>query len=138
MTPAETTTTAPPTILSRMPIFAATWLSYAGFYTTRKEAFSLKKPIMSALGVDADGVSSLITTYLVAYAIGQFVAAWLSRRMSNKRQLLLGMPTSVVCNLALGALFHVGASAVPAIYVVLAVHGIAQATGWPCNVGVMA
>src|SRR4051812_6396922 len=106
MTPTETAPTATaPTVWSRLPIFAATWLSYAGFYVTRKEAFSLKAPIKAALHVDDAGVSSLITTYLIAYAAGQFFSAWLSRRMSNKKQLLLGMSTSVLCNIALGALF---------------------------------
>ena len=46
----------------------------------------------------------LFTIYLVTYMLGQFLAAWLSRRVSNRRQLLIGMSTSIACNAAIGAL----------------------------------
>jgi OPA family glycerol-3-phosphate transporter-like MFS transporter len=123
---------------ARLQVFAATWLSYAGFYVTRKVFNVAKGPIKHALDLDDAGVADLFTTYLVTYALGQFLSAWLSKRMSNRTQLLLGMTTSVLCNLALGFLLSMGAKATPAIYVVLGVHGFAQATGWPCNVGLMA
>ncbi|HEY4222631.1 MAG TPA: MFS transporter, partial [Myxococcota bacterium] len=86
---------------TRAQLFAATWLSYAGFYCTRKVFNVVKGPIKHALDLDDAGVANLWTVYLVAYAAGQFLSAWLSRRMSNKKQLLLGMATSVVCNLAM-------------------------------------
>ncbi len=122
----------------RLQLFAATWLSYAGFYATRKVFPVVKGPIKHALDLNDAGVSNLWATFLISYAVGQFVSAWLSRRMTNKRQLVVGMSVSVACNLAMGLLLPIGPSATPAIFVVMAVHGIAQATGWPCNVGLMA
>jgi sugar phosphate permease len=123
---------------ARMQLFAATWMSYAGFYFTRKVFSVVKGPIKSALALDDVGVSNLWLTYLVTYALGQFLSAWLSRKMSNRTQLMLGMTTSVLCNVAIGALLPMGPSATPYIFVALGVHGVAQATGWPCNVGLMA
>ena len=122
----------------RAQVFAATWLSYAGFYCTRKVFSVTKGPIKAALHIDDLHVSHLFTTYLVAYMLGQFLAAWLSQRVTNRTQLLLGMTVSVGCNVAMGALLGSGGShAYFAIAAVMAVHGIAQATGWPCNVGLM-
>jgi MFS transporter, OPA family, sugar phosphate sensor protein UhpC len=122
----------------RTQVFVATWLSYAGFYVTRKVFSVVKGPIKESLHVDSLGVSHLWTIYLVAYMLGQFLSAWLSRRVSIRTQLLLGMTTSVLCNAALGVLFRMGPGAYSAIAVVMAVQGLAQATGWPCNVGLMA
>ena len=122
----------------RWQVYAATWMSYAGFYVTRKVFSVVKGPVKLALAVDDRGVAGLWTTYLVAYFVGQFFSAWLSRRVSNKTQVLVGMSVSVACNVAMGLLLDVGPSAYGALAVVMAVHGVAQATGWPCNVGIMA
>jgi sugar phosphate permease len=123
----------------RWRVFAASWLSYAGFYCTRKAYSVVKGPLKKALSTDDLGVAYLFTIYLVAYMLGQFLAAWLSRRMTNRRLLLIGMSTSVACNLAIGALLALGPSgAYGGIAVAMAIQGVAQATGWPCNVGLMA
>jgi sugar phosphate permease len=122
----------------RMQVLVATWLSYAGLYVTRKVFSVVKGPIKAALQLDDVGVSHVFTTYLVTYACGQFLSAWLSRRVSARAQLLVGMSTSVLCNVAMGVLVPRGPSAYDAILVVMSVHGLAQATGWPCNVSIMA
>lgn len=122
----------------RLQLFAATWLSYAGFYVTRKVFSVVKGPIKVALEADDLFVSHLFTTYLVTYMLGQFLAAWLSRKVASRTLLLLGMSISIGCNLAMGALLPLGRPAYPLLLLAMAVQGVAQATGWPCNVGLMA
>ena len=76
----------------RWQVFVTTWLSYAGFYVTRRVISVVKGPMKTALHVDDLGVLHLFTTYLVAYMIGQFLAASMSKRLSNRTQALAGMP----------------------------------------------
>jgi sugar phosphate permease len=122
----------------RLQLFAATWLSYAGFYVTRKVFSVVKVPIKAALHMDDLHVSHLFTAYLVTYMLGMFAAAWLGKRMTNRTQLLWGMGVSVGCNVVMGGLMPLGAPAYPFLMLTMAVHGLAQATGWPANVGLMA
>ena len=123
----------------RWRVFIASWLSYAGFYCTRKAFSVVKGPIKTALSTDDLGVAYLYTLYLVAYMLGQFLSAALSRRLSNRRLLLIGMSTSVACNLAIGALLALQPpGAYAGVAVAMTIQGFAQATGWPCNVGLMA
>lgn len=121
----------------RAQLMLVSWLSYAGFYTTRKVFSVVKGPIKATLHLNDLGVSNLFTTYLVAYTIGQFTAAWLSQRLKNRTQLLIGMSVSALCNVAMAALLDAKAGFL-ALASVMFVHGIAQATGWPCNIGMMA
>lgn len=122
----------------RAELFAASWLSYAGFYVTRKVFSVVKGPLKVTLSTDDLGVSFLFTAYLMAYMVGQFLSAWISRRVSNRTQLMAGMGVSIGCNLAIGMLLERNAPPYGAILLLMVVHGLAQATGWPCNVGLMA
>ncbi len=123
----------------RWQVFVTTWLSYAGFYVTRRVISVVKGPMRAALHEDDLGISRLFTVYLVGYMLGQFLAAWLSKRISNRAQAMAGMSVSIAVNLAVGVLLTRGT---PGPYwlvaVLMGVHGLAQATGWPCNVGIMA
>lgn len=141
MSPASTEVAAAPSgpfASWRFQVFVATWLSYAGFYATRKVFSVVKGPVKQALAVDDLGVSHIFTAYLVCYMLGQFLSATLSRRFENRTLLIAGMATSIACNIAMGALLPMGPGAFDAILVVMGVHGFAQATGWPCTVGMMA
>lgn len=122
----------------RWELILATWWSYAGFYVTRKVFNIVKGPLKETLLIDDVRAGNLYTVYLVGYAIGQFVSAGLSRRMQHRTQLLLGMGVSIACNVAMGLLVSQGPSAYFPILLVMGVHGVAQATGWPCNIGLLA
>lgn len=123
----------------RWELLAATWLSYAGFYMTRKVFGVVKPELKSALGLHDDfAVSHLWTVYLVAYMLGQFLTAAMGRRFSSRDQLLVGMSVSVLCNVAIGAFLSLGGSlGYNLILVAMGVHGFAQATGWANNVGLV-
>lgn len=122
----------------RYQMLASTWLSYAGFYFTRRAFSAVKRPLRDHLQVDDLQISYVWTTYLIAYMVGQFVAAALGKRMTSRSVLLGGMAVSIACNLAIAGLIGAGPSAYPWLIAVMAVHGVAQATGWPHNVGLIA
>ncbi len=123
----------------RAQVFAATWLSYAGFYVTRRVFSVVKAPLKERFLLDDLQVSHLFTIYLVTYMLGQFLAAWLGRRMESRRVLACGMAVSAVCNFAIG-IFSDSSSpnAYLWIFTAMGVHGFAQAMGWSHNVALIA
>jgi sugar phosphate permease len=123
----------------RVQLFTATWLSYAGFYFARKVYAVLKHPLKEQFGLDDVQIAWPWTIYLITYMLGQFLAAWLGRRMESRRVLAYGMCIAAACNIALGWLVdsHL-ASVFLWMCVTMGIHGLAQATGWPHNVALFA
>jgi sugar phosphate permease len=123
----------------RLQLFIATWLSYCGFYLVRKVYAVVKHPLKEHFGLDDIQVAYPWTIYLVTYMLGQFLAAWLGRRMESRRVLAIGMCVAAGCNLILGFLVDAQlASAYLWMCVTMGIHGLAQATGWPHNVALFA
>ena len=123
----------------RAALFTATWLSYAGFYICRKVYAVVKHPLKLQFGFSDEQVAAPWTIYLVCYMLGQFVAAWLGRRMQSRRVLAYGMSLAAASNMLLGLLVDSHrASAFVWMCVTMGIHGVAQATGWPHNVALFA
>jgi sugar phosphate permease len=117
----------------RVKVFAATWLSYVGFYFCRKPFSAAKAAIGAETGWSATVLGNIWAAYLVAYAIGQFVAAAMGTRLGPRKNVLLGMALSIAVTAALGVTLSV-----PVMMGLVAINGLAQATGWSGNVGTMA
>lgn len=130
---------APPFALSaahrswRMKIFASTWLSYVGFYFCRKPFSATKAAIGLETGWSATTLGNVWAAYLIAYALGQFLAAGMGSRLGPRRNVLLGMALSISVTFALGLTLSI-----PLMMGLVAINGLAQATGWSGNVGTMA
>lgn len=123
----------------RIQLFVATWLSYCGFYLVRKVYAVVKLPLKEHFGLDDIQIAWPWTIYLVTYMVGQFLAAWLGRRMESRRILAIGMCVAAACNILLGFLVDARiASAFLWMCVTMAIFGFAQATGWPHNVALFA
>jgi sugar phosphate permease len=123
----------------RAQLFTATWLSYFGFYLVRKTYAIVKRPLKEQFGLDDVHVAYPWTIYLITYMLGQFLAAWLGRRMQSRRVLIYGMVVAAACNIGLGWLVESHqASGYVWMCVTMGIHGFAQATGWPHNVGLFA
>jgi sugar phosphate permease len=118
----------------RTRVFIATWLSYVGFYFCRKP-FSLAKDAIEVQNgwEKATTVGNVWAAYLIAYAIGQFLASRVGTWLGPRRNLLIGMALSVVVTVAMGVTLSPWVMAG-----LVAVNGLAQATGWSGNVGTMA
>jgi MFS transporter, OPA family, glycerol-3-phosphate transporter len=118
----------------RKRVFIATWLSYVGFYFCRKP-FSVAKDAMEVQNgwETATTVGNIWAAYLIAYAIGQFLASRIGSRIGPRRNLLIGMALSVVVTAAMGV-----AISPWVMGGLLFINGLAQATGWSGNVATMA
>lgn len=117
----------------RVKVFAATWLSYVGFYFCRKPFSAAKAAIGLETGWNATTLGNIWAAYLVAYALGQFVAAGLGTRFGARINVLAGMAISIAVTLAMGMTLSITFMAG-----LVAFNGLAQATGWSGNVGTMA
>lgn len=117
----------------RMRVFVATWLCYAGYYFGRRPFYILKSQLAQDLGFSATTLGVVGAIYLVAYALAQFLAGALGNRFGPRVMLLAGMAVSMAANVGFGV-----ATSSSAFFVLMAVNGVAQATGWSAGVGTMA
>jgi len=116
----------------RVRVFAATWAAYAGLYFARKPFSIVKADLEVAFGWDPSELGMLGAAYLLAYTIGQFIAGGLGQKWGARVVLLTGIAVSIGANAAMGFTNSYGTFAV-----LLALNGLAQATGWSNNVGTM-
>ncbi len=117
----------------RWRIFAATWLSYFGYYFCRKPYYIAKSTIATELSFSGEQVGQIGAAYLVAYTIGQFANGALGQRAGARLLVLLGMGLSIAVNVGMGL-----SGSYLSFLVLMAVNGFAQSSGWSGNVGTMA
>ncbi len=117
----------------RVKVFAATWLSYVGFYFCRKPWSVTKNAIGKEMGWDSVTLANIGAAYLIAYTLGQYLASQMGPRLGPRKNVLIGMGLSIVVSIGMG--FGRDPWVMAGL---VAVNGIAQATGWSGNVGTMA
>jgi sugar phosphate permease len=117
----------------RVKVFVATWLSYFGFYFCRTPFSATKADIGKEAGWKATTLGDIGAVYLIAYAIGQFLASSMGPKLGPRVNVLIGMATSVAVSLLMGVSLNA-----PLLMGLVFVNGLAQATGWSGNVGTMA
>jgi sugar phosphate permease len=117
----------------RIRIFASTWLAYVAFYFCRKPFSVAKSSMQKEAEWSAVDLGNLYATYLIAYALGQFLASYTGTRLGPRRNVLLGMMMSILVTLAMGITLSL-----PVLFGLMVVNGLAQATGWSGTVGTMA
>ena len=117
----------------RSRVFVATWLSYVGFYFCRKPFTSAKAAIGDQHHWSATTLGNIYAAYLIAYSIGQFLASRLGPRLGPRVNVLAGMALSIGVTVAMGV-----ALSPWVMGGLIAVNGLAQASGWSGNVGTMA
>jgi OPA family sugar phosphate sensor protein UhpC-like MFS transporter len=117
----------------RAKVFVATWLSYVGFYFCRRPWNSAKAAIGAQQHWDPATIGNIGAAYLIAYALGQFLASRMGPKLGPRKNVLLGMGLSIGVTLAMGITMS------PMVMGgLIAVNGLAQATGWSGNLGIMA
>ncbi len=121
----------------RIRILTATWLSYAGYYFCRKNFAIVKSSLLESLQIDKSDLAHLVTAYLLAYMLGQFLTALLSRRVASRVLLLSGMGISLGCNVVFGFACLAGPAGYWPLLAFNVINGFAQSTGWPANIGVL-
>jgi sugar phosphate permease len=123
----------PQLVAWRRRVFAATWLSYFGFYFCRKPFYVAKAEFEESFNWSPSVLGWIGVAYLVAYAFGQFTSGWAGNRYGPRVVLLAGMAISVACNFAFGL-----GPGVAAFIALMTLNGLVQASGWSNNVGTMA
>lgn len=113
--------------------FILTWMSYAGFYLTRKPFAAVKSALQTHLGMSTQLMGYIDFAYLVVYAAGQFINGNIGDRVGARRLLSFGMFGSAIMALLFG-INSLGA----AMLIIWALNGYFQSTGWPGNVKAMA
>ncbi len=121
----------------RVRILTTTWLSYAGFYFCRKNFAIAKSSLLTSLEISKSDLAHIVSAYLLAYMLGQFMTAFLSRRVASRVLLLTGMGISLGCNVVFGFSYLAGPAGYWPLLLFNVVNGFAQSTGWPANVGVL-
>jgi MFS transporter, OPA family, sugar phosphate sensor protein UhpC len=116
----------------RHKVFASTYLCYAALYFARKPFSVVKSDLGDAVGFDAAALGLIGSVYLVAYAIGQFLAAGAGTRFGPRRVLLVGLAGSAIAHAGFGI-----ANSISTFCVLMALNGLFQATGWANTVGTM-
>ncbi|MBV8759572.1 MAG: MFS transporter [Deltaproteobacteria bacterium] len=114
-------------------MFAATWLSYVGFYFCRKPFSATKSAIGAEAHWDATVLGNIGAAYLIAYAAGQFLASYMGTKLGPRRNVLIGMAVSIAVTVAMP--FSLDQNVMMGLMILL---GLSQATGWSGNVGSMA
>lgn len=117
----------------RIRVFAATWLSYAGFYFCRKPYSIVKSDIGTQLHFTAADLALAYSAYLIAYTVGQFASGAVGPRFGPRSMLLTGMIVSIGTAIGFGF-----ADSLAWFVALMTLNGLAQATGWSNNVGTMA
>ncbi len=130
----------PPTAATTAPfrawrwrVFASTWLCYAGFYFCRRPFSIAKADIGNQLHWTATDLAHVYAAYLIAYALGQFASGAIGPRLGPRKMLLGGMALSIACSVAFGF-----TDSLLWFIALMALNGVAQATGWSNTVGTMA
>ncbi len=77
-------------------------LLYTSFYLCRYNLAYANKAICDEFGFSKSDISSVISTALVAYAVGQVVNGLLTDRLGGKRAMLIGAAGTVSMNLLFG------------------------------------
>ena len=121
----------------RVKILTTTWLSYAGFYFCRKNFAIAKASLLTSLEIDKSDLAHIVSAYLFAYMLGQFMTAMLSRRVASRALLLTGMALTLLCNIIFGFSYLAGPAGYWPLLIFNVVNGFAQSTGWPNNVGIL-
>src|SRR5687768_15835807 len=116
----------------RIIVFAATWLTYAGFYFTRNN-FSVAQPeFMRDLGWTKDMLGIVSTTYLTVYAIGQVVNGGLVDRFGPRIMIAGGFLITASMSFFLGF-----ANTILLMATLYGINGYAQSIGWSAGTKAM-
>lgn len=104
-------------------------LLYTSFYMCRYNLSIANKAISDEYGFSRADMGQIITTALLAYALGQIVNGLLTDRIGGKRAMLIGAVGTIVMNVLFGAASFAGLLGL--FVVIRGIDGYLQAFGAP-------
>ncbi len=112
--------------LGRARALGLSWLGYAAYYLGRK-SFGVAKGDVVREGIASRlDLATIDTSYLAAYAVGQFVSGSVGDRVGGRRLVGFGLVVAGILCALTGTL-----GSATALVAVFALAGLAQSTGWP-------
>lgn len=123
----------------RFRVFFAAWSMYATFYMCRANISVAVPELQKLLGHGTATeksillVGAILTGTKLAYGFGQLINGLLGDRFGPRRVATVGMAISAVMNLAFGLV-----GSFPAFMGIWLINGLAQATGAPSRIKVLA
>ncbi len=107
-------------------IFAALWLTYAGFYLCRANLPVALPGLQDDIGITRWQSGLVLSCLTAVYAVGQFINGQLGDRFGARLMLTIGMVGSALANIAFGY-----SRTLSVLMLVWAVNGYFQSMGWP-------
>jgi len=114
----------------RWKILTTTYIAYIGYYMTRKIFTICKTRIAEDFGWELGDTAYIWASFLIAYAIGQFLNSFIGRKWGPRVILLGGLGISIVCNTIFGF-----SNSFENFILFMFINGLAQASGWPGCIG---
>jgi len=110
-------------------VLAGMFTSYCSAYFVRKPLSVVKKPMQDALGFSTSTVGLIDSSFLLTYALGQFVIPAVGDKIGAKKVIIIGGVVSFLCCVAFGYI------ALPyALMGLWALNGLAQSASYPLHV----
>ncbi len=113
----------------RIRAFVGTWLAYAGIYLCRKTIAVAQPEFMKEFGWNEADVGIILSGYLIAYAVGQFLNGAMGDRFGTRIMLGLGFTITVLMNFFFGFSYTI-----LIMFFLWTLNGYAQSFGWPASV----
>jgi len=123
----------------RFRVFFAAWSMYATFYLCRANVSVAVPELEKLLGGGTSTersillVGAILTGTKIAYGFGQLLNGWLCDRFGPRRVATVGMVVSACANVTFGLV-----GSFPAFMGIWIANGVAQATGAPSRIKVLA
>jgi len=113
----------------RVRTFLGIWLAYAGFYLCRKTIAVAQPEYMKQFGWREIDVGIILSGYLTAYAIGQFINGAIGDRYGARVMLVLGLTCTLLMNFFFGFSYTI-----LIMFFLWSLNGYAQSFGWPSSI----
>lgn len=113
----------------RTRAFFLTWIAYGAVYLTRKNFSVVKSELNQSEGFSVATLGLIDTSFLVSYALGQFVSGYIGDRLGAKKIIALGLLGSGLVSFAMGCTHHA-----LVCVVLFGLNGLFQSTGWANNI----
>jgi sugar phosphate permease len=118
-------------------IFILTLLNYGFLHSSREGWAMSKRSIANQGGPSIKQIGLIDTLFLLGNGIGLFIMGNLGDRLNFKIIIIIGLLSSGVLFSLIGICGWINIQSPWPFAVIMFVCGMTQATGWPCNVGVM-
>lgn len=118
--------------LWKLRVFIGTWLAYFGLYFCRKNYTIAQPEFMKEFGWNEMQVGTIVSAYLIVYAIGQFSNGILGDKWSGRLILGTGLIASAFVNFIFGFSYTISF-----MFILYTLNGYFQSVGWPITIKTM-